>query len=410
MGALEAELKKTLQLGLAEIKEQVAKKSDEVDLVETTSGPKSENQQDFSTQQAATEDVEYLKSSESDRESIKGQPPVNESNAPSTVQNDATAKEIPQSAADPMSYSHGSSRRGRHLEEYDEDPSLFERMRKSWACWSKDGSSEHELLYKRGQALEKKIKTLTEDNEDLRRERDSNRLALQSARRELREWEHRCSMINQACEEKHNAWLLTKNLLQEERAFVKELQEEQRKLRTGPTEEQRSRMSKFTAAVSSELPDDVVKENFEDLFEDTMDWARKNSTNKFDRTVVAKQFVQSAILREEHDLDNFLSSGLSVSAAADTLLLAALNHELCLAFLTNPYFLGDEMQLETGDVTERIGEHLHMTDCFHEFETRIRSGKFFFVPEILKIYLITIRNSRICDSLAQRYGQGTWRI
>jgi len=127
--------------------------------------------------------------------------------------------------------------------------------------------------------------------------------------------------------------------LKEERSFTKQLQARIRSQEAVVTKAQVAAVARLTENVSSELSDDIIHEEFKELFEETEGWARQNSTKTFrDKYLVKNDQIKMGMLASDSELDPVDRFDIESDTASDTLLEAVLNKEICHGFLQNPYF------------------------------------------------------------------------
>lgn len=127
--------------------------------------------------------------------------------------------------------------------------------------------------------------------------------------------------------------------LEEERSFIKHLQAQIRSQEAVVTKAQVAAVARLTENVSSELSDDIIHEEFKELFEETEGWARQNSTKTFrDKYLVKNDQIKMGMLASDSELDPVDRFDIESDTASDTLLEAVLNKEICHGFLQNPYF------------------------------------------------------------------------
>ena len=128
--------------------------------------------------------------------------------------------------------------------------------------------------------------------------------------------------------------------LAEEKSFVHELQAEKRQQEAAITRVQSAVVSKLSDNVSSELPDDTIRTQLHDIFGAVQEWARDNYASELkDRAQVKRQLVEAGILATDEKMDYRYHFDMEAELVADILLESVLNHELCAAFLSNPYFV-----------------------------------------------------------------------
>jgi len=128
--------------------------------------------------------------------------------------------------------------------------------------------------------------------------------------------------------------------LAEEKSFVHELQAEKRQQEAAITRVQSAVVSKLSDNVSSELPDDTIRTQLHDIFGAVQEWARDNHASELkDRSQVKRQLVEAGILAADEKMDYRYHFDMEAELVADILLESVLNHELCAAFLSNPYFV-----------------------------------------------------------------------
>lgn len=120
----------------------------------------------------------------------------------------------------------------------------------------------------------------------------------------------------------------------EERSFIKQLQAEKQAQQAIVTRAQEAAVNMLSQSVSSELPDDVIREELKGILDDAKDWARTNYSRDFqERESVRDDLIEAGLLASDDDIlvaDRF---DILKDSDADTLLETVLNQELCATFL-----------------------------------------------------------------------------
>ncbi|KAF2462661.1 uncharacterized protein BDR25DRAFT_386277 [Lindgomyces ingoldianus] len=127
--------------------------------------------------------------------------------------------------------------------------------------------------------------------------------------------------------------------LAEERSFTKQLQIERRKHEAVIGKAQSAFVSKLSDMVSTELPDDKVREQLQDIFKDSQEWAKENCACELENTTEMKErLVDIGVLAPEDSMEPHDYFNFNADIITDILLEAVLNHYLCSTFISNPFF------------------------------------------------------------------------
>jgi hypothetical protein len=231
------------------------------------------------------------------------------------------------------------------------DASWLKKMLLGWHNWFTNvHQPQEQILRKKNAELDAQLKkerattqalqkTVTSQRKQLQSEIETVRHQFYSATQKKDEFEKTGRKLGVELEQlkKQNNSLSAE--LQEERLFTKQLQTEMRIQEAVVTKAQVAAVARLTENVSSELSDDIIHQSFKELFEETEEWARQNSSKSFqDRYLVKDDLTRMGMLASDSELAHFDRFDIETDTASDTLLEAVLNKELCLSFLQNPYF------------------------------------------------------------------------
>jgi len=214
--------------------------------------------------------------------------------------------------------------------------SWFEKFAPEWQSWF---TNRQQPDLKKITILDALLKQEKARTQDLHKEVDHWRRRHNTAIQQKDEFEktNRKLEVELAQLEKQNKGLSAD--LEEERSFTKQLQAQIRSQEAVVTKAQVAAVARLTENVSSELADDIIHEKFKELFEETEEWARQNSTKSFrDRYLVKNDLIEMGMLASDSELDPVDRFDIETDTASDTLLEAVLNKEICRGFLQNPHF------------------------------------------------------------------------
>ncbi|KAF1995079.1 hypothetical protein P154DRAFT_581215 [Amniculicola lignicola CBS 123094] len=151
--------------------------------------------------------------------------------------------------------------------------------------------------------------------------------------------------------------------LQEERKFIKLLQEE-RKIKPAVGAER-------PEEVSTDLSDDEIRRDLDAVFEECRLWAGENYVPVLgDIPEVKKRLIEVGVLAPEDTVAKQYYFNFDADIVADILLEAVLCHELCRAFLENPYFTAnlalwveeESMNLDVPIALKKVTDYLQTKD------------------------------------------------
>ncbi|ORY17908.1 hypothetical protein BCR34DRAFT_376630 [Clohesyomyces aquaticus] len=126
--------------------------------------------------------------------------------------------------------------------------------------------------------------------------------------------------------------------LSEERAFTKQLQAEKQQLEAVIRKAQSTKVEELSGMVSTDLPDDKIREQLQEIFKDSQAWARENCVrNLKNKSEVKDRLIDIGVLATEESMDPSDYFNFDADIIGDILLEAVLNHWLCDTVLMNPY-------------------------------------------------------------------------
>jgi hypothetical protein len=220
----------------------------------------------------------------------------------------------------------------------------------------KDEEKKHKLSHN---AWMREKNDLSRELTDSRREKLtlSNQISYlkQRSKEDKGQWEREVSSLKQQLTQKTRENKALADELVEERSFTKQLQAEKKANQAIVAQAQTAAVNALSQSVSSELPDDVIQSRFSEILEEAQDWARENSTPTLQqessseaRSSLRNFLLKEHLLSSDAEMKRYEQFDISVDSAADTLLETVISHQLCLAFLQNPYFLSSWLVSETG--------------------------------------------------------------
>ncbi|CZR54565.1 uncharacterized protein PAC_04449 [Phialocephala subalpina] len=229
--------------------------------------------------------------------------------------------------------------------------------------WKRDGEPKIKELEGQVKAEKAAIRTLRKDtNKEISRLKStiadiSGKLS--AANRQNFSLEKEVISLRAQLEQLHKAKNAVDGELIEERSFIKQLQAENQAQQAIVTRAQEAAVNMLSQTVSSELPDDVIREDLKGILDDAKDWARINYRREFqEREAVRNRFIEAGLLASDDDV--LVADGFVIfkDSDADTLLETALNQELCTTFLRNPYLMAGPM-FSPLEQDVKAGDKLH---------------------------------------------------
>jgi hypothetical protein len=215
-------------------------------------------------------------------------------------------------------------------------------------------SLENDLTKYKAALKDEENKHTVSHNAWIRERKDLSR-ELQRSKEDKDQWEREVSSLKQQLTQKTRENKALADELVEERSFTKQLQAEKKANQAIVAKAQTAAVNALSQSVSSELPDDVIQSRFSEILEEAQDWARENSTPTLQqessseaRSSLRNFLLKEHLLSSDAEMKRYEQFDISVDSAADTLLETVISHQLCHAFLQNPYFLSSWLVSETG--------------------------------------------------------------
>ncbi len=161
--------------------------------------------------------------------------------------------------------------------------------------------------------------------------------------------------------------------LDRERDFTDRLQAELENTKKSLGKAQSAIFEKLSNVVSTELSDDEIRTEFEAIFEESRSWAQENyRLESIDAEKLKSILIQEGYLGPDEDFELHNRFNFGMEIFADLLLETVLNHELCNAFLNNPFYVicpalwvqGQHIDTKVPELLQEITEHFQRSKFF----------------------------------------------